>query len=141
VVSDIKYHDIYRYLVKTVDTDYVSIPIGLNDTYGDEVVIARAIDFGGIMIILEMVYDKLEGTFASGETITIKHIIVYHDGTRYEMKRSYTTTQIKGYGYGTSEFFGSRATGKRVVEIRAQAKTNQLSTSVVASCRVFGWVW
>ncbi|MCD6487813.1 MAG: hypothetical protein J7K21_01125 [Desulfurococcales archaeon] len=145
-VSDIKYHDIYRYLVKRFNiwhifNGFASIPVGVNDSYGDEVTIIRASDFGGVMVLLEVLYDIIGGTFQSDEIVTVKHIIVYHDGTRKEVERSYTSTQTKGWSTGTTEVLATRHPTKRCVEIRVAAKTNMSSTSVTVEITGGGWIW
>jgi hypothetical protein len=143
VVSDLKKWDVLRHPVRPVNLPAVSVPVGLSDVFGDRVTVISARALGCFQLILECIIDYRSGTFASGETVTIRHICVFHDGSEGYYDRAFTTTGSTNYTIGNVEFSRNmfRDSDKIPVAFVVQAKTNQPSTSVSVSVEGKGWMW
>jgi len=142
MASDLKKWDVLRKPIRLFSKG-ISVPIGLNDTFGPRTTIIDARDLGYAQLILEGMVDSRSGTFASGETVTVRHICVYDDGSEDYVDRSYTTTGSAGYSAAglNAEFYNFRHNTKIPVAFVVQAKTNMASTSVTLTVFAMGWVW
>jgi hypothetical protein len=118
----------------------VSVPIGVNDSFGERTVIIDCRKFGCKQLIVEGINDTRTGTFASGETVTVRHICVYEDGTENYTDRSYTTTGANTYSAAglNAEFYYFRNPSKTPVAFVVQAKTNKATTSVKLTVYAMG---
>jgi len=122
---------------------YISVPIGTGDVFGSRVTIVDARSLGYLQLILEAIFEIIGGTLASGETVTIRHICVFSDGTETYYDRSYTSTGNWAYTITYTEFSESmfRHPSKVPVALVVQAKTNMSTTSATVSVTGRGWLW
>jgi hypothetical protein len=130
-------------LRKPIRTFYLGthISVGVNDTFGPRVTVIDARAKGYRQLILEHLYEYRGGTFASGETVTVRHICVYDDGSEDYYDRSYTTTGATDYTVVAYEYIYFRHSTKIPVALVSQAKSNMSSTSVTILNSVKGWMW
>jgi len=110
----------------------VSVSIGTNNTYGNPVTItspSNIISFFRLKI-------TWGGTFASGETVTVKVEAVYTDGSTSFIEKSATAT---GSLWLTDDDIMSLiAQGKDIIKLNIYAKTNLSSTSVTVTVDTYG---
>ena len=137
--GDIGKWDIFRYFVKPIPTNYISVPIGVNDVFGSEVIVIDARSFGYNMLLITGYYDNVGGAFASGETLTVRRVAYYADGSKATYDRSYTSTGLRSYIEGMWEI-SSVFRIKPLVAVGVMAKTNMSSTSVTLSVAVSGYM-
>jgi len=140
--SDVKKWDVFRRPIRPfwLGTS-VSIPVGVNNTFGPRTTVIDARAWGYRQLMAEHFYESRGGTFASGETVTVRHIIVYDDGSEDYYDRSFTTTGATDYTITAPEFWYLRNSTKIPVAFVAQAKSNMSSTSVTIAIVMKGWMW
>jgi hypothetical protein len=139
--SDVKKWDVLRRPIRPFVIAGVAIPVGVGNVFGARVTVIDARAIGYRQLMLEHIYESRGGTFASGETVTVRHICVYEDGSEDSYDRSYTTTGAVDYLVNASEFAYFRHSTKVPVAYVAQAKSNLSSTSVIITNTVKGWMW
>jgi hypothetical protein len=143
MASDLKKWDVLRKPIRPVNANAISVPIGLNNTFGPRITIIDARELGYAQLILDGINDTRSGTFASGETVTVRHICVFDDGSESYVDRSYTTTGANTYSAAglNAEFYPFRDNTRIPVAFVVQAKTNMASTSVTLVVYAMGWMW
>jgi hypothetical protein len=137
--GDIGRWDVFRRLSRPVPISYISIPIGLNNAFGDVIVIADARRHGYNMLLIEGLYDNIEGSFAPGEVLTVRRIAYYDDGSIGTLDRTYSSTGLRLYAEGMWEIsYVFRV--KPVVAVGITAMTNMSTTSVTLKVAVSGYM-
>jgi hypothetical protein len=118
----------------------VSVPIGVNNSFGSRTVVIDCRKFGCKQLVLEGLSDYRSGTFASGETVTVRHICVYDDGSEDYTDRNYTTAGTTAYSAAglSAEYYAFRNPSKTPVAFVVQAKTNKKTTSVKLTVYAMG---
>jgi hypothetical protein len=127
------------------DTGDISIPIGVNGAFGAETKIVDARDYFAVsQLVLEAFSHSRGGTFGTGETLTVRTICTFDDGSTAYVDRSYTSTGGNTYNAANmnAEFQSTmfRNPNKNPVKCSVQAKTNLSSTTVTLTCRAIGFV-
>lgn len=137
--GDIGKWDIFRYFVKPIPTNYVSVPIGVGDVFGSEVIVIDARSLGYNTLLITGYYDNVGGTFTTGETLTVRRVAYYADGSKITFDRSYTSTGLRLYGEGMWEV-SNLFRNNPLVAVGVMAKTNMGSTSVTLTVAVSGYM-
>ena len=137
--GDIGKWDIFRFFVKPYRINLKTIPIGLNDTFGTEVTVidVRAEGYNQFMIF--SFYDNVGGTFASGETLTVRRVYYYADGSTITFDRTYTSTGYRTYTESFTEV-STQGRAKPLIAIGVMAKTNMSTTNVILYSGVSGYM-
>jgi hypothetical protein len=110
----------------------VSVPIGLNDNYGNPAVVTSPKGY----FINPRVKITWGGTFGTGETVTVAVIFYYNDGTYAGIEKSATAP---GSMWLTDDDYLALVTqGEDITQLRFHAKTNLASTSVTVTIDCYG---
>jgi len=115
--------------------DIKSIPIGVNDTYGNTVTVLE--NRQGTALIAPSIGIEVSGTFAPGEVVTLKIIFEYIDGSEIPIELTWTTTGE--YWLSNSDLYNLLSSSSPLYAIKAQAKTNQTATSVSVDVKAFAF--
>jgi hypothetical protein len=110
----------------------VSVPVGTGGAYG----VAVSITSPSGRITLPRVKITWGGTFATGETVTVKVEAVYSDGSTAYVEKSATAT---GSQWLTDDdVLALIAQGKDIVKLNVYAKSSAPSTSVTVTVDAYG---
>ena len=105
---------------------------GTGDSYGDEVEYDKTC--GAIVLLGGEI--EFGGTFATGETATVKITAYYNDGTSANIEKSATATGTTVLTLG--DILDLVKDGKYIYKIGASSKSDQSSTSVTTSVSIYG---
>jgi len=112
----------------------VDLTLGTNSEYGPTATLLQTYKFA--LIGLPRIYLDVGGTFASGETVTVRIRAVYIDGGETEITVNLTSTGIRSL---TDQEYYWLANGNSFLEkIEAEGYSNQASTNVTVSVRAYG---
>jgi len=119
-------------MIQDTQKGYLAPSIGVNDVYGD------VAGFKSPLGRFRWLRVKITwgGTFAAGETVTVKTEIVYHDETKRSIEKSATATGEAWLTEDDLHFLWEH--GKRVVGINTYAKTNLATTAVTVTVDYYG---
>jgi len=110
---------------------YDTIPIGVNDSYGDEKTFMRY-----HLTRMPRMRIIIGGSFASGETITVKVSAVYAHTVK-TIEKSFTSTSDYELTLSDLHDLMDIYDGINPLEIRVCAKTNQSSTNVTITFHIY----
>jgi hypothetical protein len=111
------------------------IQIGVNDAYGETaIVLDNRMDTA---IIAPRVHISVGGTFATGENVTVKIIFEFMDGS--ELSKEISWTSVREYWLSDADLMNLLASASPLWAIKAQAKTNQATTSVTVTVEAYGF--
>jgi len=114
---------------KTVN---LSVPVGNGDAYGSPVAIYSP---SGV-ITFPRVKITWDGTFASGETVTVKIEAVYADGSAAYVEKS--ATAAGSLWLTDDDIMQLISQWKEILYLNVYAKTNMSSTSVTVTVTAYG---
>lgn len=112
--------------------DSYLIPLGTGGTYGAPVVdLSPSGHF-----LLPRIIIPIEGTFGSGETVTVKITAYYTDETTSFIEKQYTAPGT--YYLDDTDYFNLFSHGKKIWKLEFRAKTNLSSSQVRVYRRLWG---
>jgi len=112
------------------------ITVGLNNTYGP---VWEASPYNSVLsgrIAFPRVKIEWGGTFGSGETVTVKVVAVYTDGSSAYIEKSATATG--SLWLSDDDIYSLLTLGKDIYKLQFSAKSNLSSTSVTVTVYTYG---
>jgi len=127
-LANVVFNPLIKMIVKTA-----SPSPGLNGSYGTPVTLTPSSGKGWIVLMIKLSWS---GTFASGESVSIRLTFTYSDNTTYQIVK--TSTSVTSIWFSNDDLSSIFKDGTYITKIDVDSSTNKSATSVTTTAYIYG---